>query len=180
MADITLRRAGAADAETLAAVGRRTFEETFVETFAIPYPSADRAAFVEKAHSPAAFASRLADPRQATWIMERDRVAVAYANAGPCGLPHPDVGADDLELNRLYVLRSAQGFGLGRRLLEKTLDWMRAQGPAPLWLGVWSGNLKAQALYACYGFSKVGEYEFPVGAWRDHEFIFRRDGQEAS
>ena len=24
------------------------------------------------------------------------------------------------------------------------------------------------------GFAKVGEYQFPVGAWRDDEFIFRR------
>ncbi len=174
MPEITLRRAGAADAGTLAEIGRRTFEETFVEEFAIPYPSADLADFVEKAHSTAAFARRLADPRQATWIAEGGGVAVAYANAGPCGLPHPDVGADDLELNRLYVLRAAQGVGLGRRLLETTLDWMRARGPAPLWLGVWSGNLKAQSLYARYGFAKVGEYEFPVGAWRDHEFIFKR------
>ena len=176
MPEITLRRAGAADAETLAAIGRRTFEETFVEAFAIPYPPADLADFVDKAHSPAAFARRLADPRQATWIAEGGGVAIAYANAGPCGLPHRDIGADDLELHRLYVLRAAQGLGLGRRLLETTLDWMQAQGPAPLWLGVWSGNLKAQALYARYRFAKVGEYEFPVGAWRDHEFIFRRDG----
>ncbi|OYX79912.1 MAG: GNAT family N-acetyltransferase, partial [Brevundimonas sp. 32-68-21] len=33
---------------------------------------------------------------------------------------------------------------------------------------------KAQRLYAAYGFEKAGEYEYPVGAWRDHEFILRR------
>ena len=40
--------------------------------------------------------------------------------------------------------------------------------------GVWSGNLKAQKLYQAHGFEKAGEYEYPVGAWRDHEFILRR------
>ena len=39
----------------------------------------------------------------------------------------------------------------------------------PLWIGVWSGNDKAQRLYAAYGFEKAGEYDYPVGAWRDRE-----------
>ena len=30
------------------------------------------------------------------------------------------------------------------------------------------------ALYERHGFGKVGEYDYPVGAWRDREFIFRR------
>ncbi len=39
---------------------------------------------------------------------------------------------------------------------------------------MWSGNFGAQKLYARLGFEKVGEYEFKVGATRDHEFIMRR------
>lgn len=46
-------------------------------------------------------------------------------------------------------------------------------------MGVWSGNHKAQRFYRAYGFDKVGEYGFPVGAWTDHEFIFRRDAAAA-
>ena len=43
-----------------------------------------------------------------------------------------------------------------------------------IWLGVWSGNDKAQAFYAKRGFAKVGEYRFRVGETLDHEFIMRR------
>ena len=43
-----------------------------------------------------------------------------------------------------------------------------------LWIGVWSQNFGAQRFYARYGFGKVGDYEFPVGRVRDHEFILRR------
>ena len=171
-----MRRAALADAKTLTDVGHKTFCETFLEGFAIPYPPEDLTVFLATNYAQAAFERKLSDPRQATWIVERDGIALAYANAGPCGLPHPDVGPGHMELNRLYVLHAAQGLGLGRRLLETALGWMEAQGPGPLWLGVWSGNLKAQSLYARHGFTKVGEYEFPVGAWRDHEFIFRLGG----
>ena len=51
---------------------------------------------------------------------------------------------------------------------------MEAHTQGPLWIGVWSGNDKAQRLYAAYGFEKAGEYDYPIGAWRDHEFILRR------
>ena len=101
-------------------------------------------------------------------------MALAYANAGPCTLPHPDVEPSHVELHRLYVRRPARGLGLGGRLLATALAWMQAQGEGPLWLGVWSGNLKAQRLYAAHGFQQAGEYEFPVGRWRDQEFILRR------
>ncbi|RYE91924.1 MAG: GNAT family N-acetyltransferase, partial [Myxococcales bacterium] len=75
----------------------------------------------------------------------------------------------------LYVDQAAQGLGLGKEMLERALGWLEQRAPGPLWLGVWSGNLRAQRLYERYGFGKVGEYDFPVGAWRDREFIFRRD-----
>ena len=35
--------------------------------------------------------------------------------------------------------------------------------------------MKAQKLYAAYGFTKAGEYKYPIGSWLDDEFILRRD-----
>jgi GNAT superfamily N-acetyltransferase len=175
MAEPSIRRAGPHDAETLAQLGEATFCETFLEDgFAIPYPSADLKVFLAAHYTPAAFAARLADAHTALWVAEQDGKALAYADAGPCGLPHLEASARDPELRRLYVLRRAQGLGLGRRLLEIALDWMDGFGGAAQWLGVWSGNLKAQRLYAAYGFEPVGDYTFAVGSWRDDEFILRR------
>lgn len=175
MPETTIRRAELADAHTLSELGRRTFIETFVEGFAVGYPPGDLAPFLESAYAPAAIASTLEDPLCAAWIAERGGVALAYATAGPNGLPHPEATRDDGELYRLYVAREAQGTGLGRMLLDTALAWLERDGPRRLWIGVWSGNLNAQRLYARYGFGKVGEYEFPVGRVRDREFILRRD-----
>jgi RimJ/RimL family protein N-acetyltransferase len=41
-------------------------------------------------------------------------------------------------------------------------------------VGVWSENVGAQRLYARYGFEKIGEYDFPVGAQLDREFILKQ------
>ena len=174
MCDIELRPAKPEDAAALAALAYATFRETFLEGFAIPYPPEDLAAFVETAYAADAFARRLTDPLLATWIAERAGAPVGYASAGPCGLPHPDARPEQGELHRLYVLSAAQGRGLGRQMMEAALAWMQAHRPGPVWIGVWSGNLKAQRMYAAYGFRKVGDYQFPVGRWRDAEFILRR------
>lgn len=174
MVETLIRRARPEDAESLAAVGRRTFIETFVEGFAIPYPEADLKAFMAKSFDVETTRTRLADPAEGWWVGEKDGVIVAFANAGPNGLPHPEATPGHAELRRLYVSKAAQGLGLGTRLLDAALDWMTANTDGPLWIGVWSGNLKAQKLYAAYGFEKAGEYQYPVGAWLDDEFILRR------
>ena len=108
------------------------------------------------------------------WLAERDGEPVGYALAGPCHLPHPDVTPDCGELWRLYLLPQARGGGLGGRLLNEVLTWLERPGRR-LWIGVWSQNHGAQRLYGRLGFQKVGEYLFPVGEVRDHEFILRRD-----
>jgi len=172
--EIMIRRATPGDCDILAALGERTFRETFVDGFAIPYSTNDLAEFVANTYTPKAFAAKLADPAQALWLAFAGETPVGYANVGPCRLPHPDVQPHHGELYRLYLTQGQQGRGVGRRLMEAALGWLEENRPGPLWLGVWSGNVKAQAFYARYGFEKVGEYEFPVGATRDHEFILRR------
>ncbi|HEU4773787.1 MAG TPA: GNAT family N-acetyltransferase, partial [Lysobacter sp.] len=62
----------------------------------------------------------------------------------------------------------------GGRLFQTALDWLQRDGPRTLWVGVWSRNFGAQRFYARHGFEHVGDYGFPVGSVRDHEFILRR------
>ncbi|MDR3509300.1 MAG: GNAT family N-acetyltransferase [Caulobacteraceae bacterium] len=167
--EMTIRPATPRDAERLTQLGR----QTFVDKFGHLYPPEDLADFLATAHTPEKYAAWASDPAYGLWIVERGETAIAYALAGPCHLPHPDVTPDCGELCRIYVLAEAQGAGLGGRLLTLALDWLERSGRT-LWIGVWSENLGAQRLYARYGFEKAGEYEFPVGATRDQEFILRR------
>lgn len=171
---IRIRRATAEDAEVLAALSAETFLDTFVRGFAIPYSPADIETFIGASHSPAAYDKKLADPHQALWIAQTpDGEAVGYANAGPCGLPVEGATTTDGELYRLYVAKVAQGAGLAPRLMTEVLTWLRAD-QRPVWLGVWSLNVRAQRFYARYGFEKVAEFDYPVGTTIDREFAMRR------
>jgi len=170
MTPATIRRADPEDAESLAAIGRACFSQTFGHL----YPAADLAAFLDDAYSLDGARRDLADPAKAAWLAEADGRLIGYALAGPCALPHPEVTPGCGELKRIYMLAEAQGGGTGSRLFQETLAWLEREGPRRIWIGVWSGNHGAQRLYGRLGFEKVGEYEFPVGTVKDHEFILRR------
>jgi ribosomal protein S18 acetylase RimI-like enzyme len=169
-ANLAIRRATVADAQTLSRIATRTF----IETFGHLYPDEDLQAFLRDSYAVDRQALILGHPDYAVWLLERDGEALGHAAAGPCGLPHADVQPGDGELKRLYVLPEAQNGGWGGKLFQTALAWLERDGPRTLWIGVWSQNLGAQRLYARHGFEHVGAYEFPVGRVRDHEFILRR------
>lgn len=169
MTEPLIRRAGSADAKALAEIGRATFTETFGHL----YPPGDLADFLAEAYGAVRIAGDLADPAKASWLVEAEGEVVGYAHAGPCGLPHAEVRPEDGELKRFYLLKPWQGGGLGGRLFDQVMDWLRADGPRTVWIGVWSENHGAQRFYARRGFRKVGEYDFPVGCTVDREYILR-------
>ncbi|MDI9238865.1 GNAT family N-acetyltransferase [Lysobacter sp. LF1] len=168
-----LRRAVPADADALSALSTACFTQTFGHL----YPPDDLATFLDEAYAVDAWASLLEDPDYATWVLETDGVAVGYATAGACTLPHADVAPGDGELKRLYVLRAHQNGGWGGRLFEAAMQWLQRTGPRTLWIGVWSENFGAQRFYERHGFERVGAYDFVVGNVRDHEFILRRQAR---
>ena len=149
---------------------------TFTETFGPLYPPADLAAYLDSAYDLDRLAAELADRRN-HWqlILDDAGTPVAYLECVPAHLPHPELRPEHGEIERIYVLQSQQGRGFGRLLMEQALAHLGERyGDAPQWLGVWSQNVRAQALYRAYGFEKAGEYIFPVGDTQDLEFIFRR------
>ena len=173
MREAVIRRAGPADAEVLRDLGEVTFSHAFEHL----YDPQDYADYVSEAYALSRIRADLADPAKAMWIVEQDGLAVGYALAGPCGLPHADVTQDCGELKRIYFLREAQGGGAGARLFAEVMAWLQANGPRTVWIGVWSENHGAQRFYARHGFEKAGEYDFPVGRQIDREFILRRTAE---
>ena len=160
------------DIPALSALAARTFTDTFGHL----YPPDDLQAFLRKNYAHDVLAAEIAGPDQfwrMAWLGDE---AVAYLQACPVGLPHPDADpAREGELKRLYVDRPHHGRGIGKQLLALALDYLSERyGDAPQWIGVWSENLKAQALYRANGFEKAGEYGFVVGGVTDREFILRK------
>jgi ribosomal protein S18 acetylase RimI-like enzyme len=116
----------------------------------------------------------LEDPDVGVWLLEVDQRAVGYVLAGPCKLDNPEVTSTCREIHRLYLLPDYQSGGRGARLMEVAMRWLERDRPRRIWLGVFSGNPRAQRFYERLGFRKVGEHTFKVGERIDHEFTYRR------
>lgn len=170
-AQTMIRRAGQEDAGALARLGATTFTETFGHLYA----REDLESFLVQAHGLDTWARTIGDPAVATWLaVTAEGAPAGYLVAGPCKLPVPEREPAAGEIRQLYLRRTCQGRGIGTELLEIGLNWLVAQGHAPLYVGVWSENRGAQRLYGRYGFEKIGEYDFPVGRHLDREYILRR------
>ncbi len=155
-----LRRAGADDAAALAMVGAATFLETYAHMIGI----ADMVAHVRGKNSEEAWRGFAAEPDSALWIAElpETRAPVGYALLTAPDLPI-DIDPGDIELRRIYVLSRWHGGGLGRRLIEATIDHARADGRKRLLIGVYSGNEGALGFYRRMGCERIGTRRFQVG-----------------
>ena len=170
---IEIRPATAADAPALSRLGAATFRETF-EGENSPE---DMARYLADSFSPERQAAEIADPRGTVLLAEHHDgrptlVGYAHLIAGPA--PEAVRGAAPLELKRIYVARAWHGRGVAQALMSAAVDTARARGAQTLWLGVWERNPRAVAFYAKYGFERVGEHAFVLGADRQTDWLFAR------
>lgn len=168
---IEIQRAVQGDETELSRLGGKTFSDKFAHL----YKPEDLQLFLEKSHSIEAYVAHLADPETGIWkAVDPAGNLVGYAVASPCGLPVDDMPEGAMEISRLYVDETAQGQGLGQKLMNSMLNWIDRAGPAPLYLSVYKFNYGAQRFYDRYGFEFLKEYKYRVGNHFDPEYLYIR------
>lgn len=177
---VSVRRCTPDDAPLLARLGR----ETFMESFGYLYDAADAADYVEKTYSLPQTRQELEDAQNHFWLLEREGMDIGYAKLGLCKLPLPEgirlcAPPESYELHRLYIRKQCQGGGHGPLLLQQAMAAAALLGARELYVGVWSQNHRALAVYERHGFKVVADYWFEVGRQRDDERIMKYMGNIA-
>jgi diamine N-acetyltransferase len=158
-AGVQIRLALEADADRVAALGARLFEQTFADDNSVE----DMRLHLEETFSTERQAEELVDPDRMTWLADIDGVDVGFA------MVRRGVGADGVsadrpaEVQRIYVDRAAHGSGIGHRLMGTCVDQAAQWGADVLWLGVWERNQRAISFYERAGFVTVGSHTFTLG-----------------
>ncbi|CAF0743889.1 unnamed protein product [Adineta steineri] len=178
-----LRRATNVDSDALSQLSQQTWRETHLEDLAMSIPKHDVEFYLRTQKSPEWYASKIADPFEATWLIE-DKISneiVAYLIVGRCEVPHPDFCLNkDGQIEFLYVRRDRQSQGIGKQLMNVALSWMKEQFPErPIWLTTLACNFKSQKLYMSYGFTIVGDFYSNVGDTQRHLIIMRRENSSS-
>ncbi|MBA2540483.1 MAG: GNAT family N-acetyltransferase [Deltaproteobacteria bacterium] len=81
----------------------------------------------------------------AFWIARRDGELL-----GTCGVFPLSPGT--FELRKMYLLPESRGLGLGTRLLDEAVEWVRAQGGTRIVLDTVEEMSRAIAFYEAHGF----------------------------
>lgn len=157
---LRLREATLADALRLQELSRTTF----VETFAAFNSPEDLQSYLDERLSLEQIHIELQCPESKFALMASGSTLWAYAKINWGLAQTEDRGLRAVELERLYVLDSAKGQGLGGQLMEWATDQARRMNAQELWLGVWEHNLAARSFYARYHFSEVGHHVFRLGS----------------
>ena len=160
--DYAISPAGPADALELGRVHVRSWRETYPGI--LPQVALDRmnaSAHARRFHLELARAQK----GQVTLIAEGADGAVGYAAGALLGGDGRGRGAD-AEVFTLYVLRQAQGAGVGRALLRASARVLRAEGAKSLMLFVLSRNEHARGFYERLGgeaFAEVASHGWGDG-----------------
>ena len=151
--DLTIREATPEDAEVVAAIYAPFVTDTAV-SFEEVAPSADE------------MAQRLMESH--LWLVaERNGEVVGYAYAAPF---HPRASYRWSVEVSIYLAEEARGHGVGRQLLGRLLEELRAAGFVNAFAGTTLPNDGSVALFESFGFERIALQRgvgYKLGAWHD-------------
>ena len=179
--DLTIRRAGAADAAALA--------ELAAETFPLACPPSTTpeaiAAFIAANFTVERMGEYLADPGRTLLLAEEDSDGVDRHLVGYSMLIAGDPADADaaaavtvrpaIELSKFYTRALAHGSGVvAGPLMAATLEAAAATGAVAAWLGVNEENARAIRFYEKHGFAKAGRKRFRLGDRLEQDWVLVR------
>ena len=155
----TIRHADAQDVAQLSALARKTYSETFGDSFS----DEELMEVLETTRSESYFSQAM---EQDTILVAVDYKGdlIAYIQICDVTLSFDIATTKDQQLNALYVHSDWQGRGVGKSLMDAALSHPRLQTAENVYLTVWDENPRALGLYHRFGFKIVGEEKVMAGS----------------
>ena len=79
------------------------------------------------------------------------------------------------EIAKFYLLAEARALGLGSRLMQNSIDFLKTKNIKKVWLNVWVENPQAVAFYEKHGFLKSGYNDVFVDTIRFKDFMMEKN-----
>ena len=165
-----IRKVEIADVEVLAKIAKQTFRETFAHG----NTEEQLQECFEEAYNLRVLSTELEDPDSETYFIMHEEEIAGFLKVNWGNAQTERELENAFEIQRLYVLQTYQGFGLGKQLFEFALEHAEKNGFSWAWLGVWEHNTKAQAFYNQYGFEKFSQHRFMVGQKVDTDWLLKK------
>lgn len=166
-----IRKANFADLSPLVEMARVSFVEAFTEGNKIENVNS----YLEEAFTEEQFMDEMENPASVFFLLEVDGALAGYAKVNFVPAQTDLHDNSSLEVARLYLLRKYIGLGLGKILLNHTINFAKLNRKKYLWLGVWEKNIRAIKFYEKNGLSIFSSHPFPFGDEVQTDFLMRMD-----
>lgn len=164
---MTIRPATIADAVTLTELSITTMREAFGPPMN-PMEWVD--AYIEEGLTLPIIQEELSNPRAHFFVLESETgELVGYTKLRQKAPPRRMTERNAIEIQRIYLLKSHIGGGLGQKLLNHCLTNAKQQGYKAVYLGVWERNQHAIRFYERQGFKPFGWHVFQFGPDRQRD-----------
>ncbi|OCL27294.1 hypothetical protein U472_07460 [Orenia metallireducens] len=149
-------------------------KNSFVQTYQDQNNPEDMADYLERNFNKEELELELKDENSKFFIACLEDKAVGYFKLS-FNKVHKLLKTDKaIKLERLYLLQSYIGRGIGKELMFKAIEVTKNNKVEYLWLGVWKENQKAIAFYQRWGFKIFSEEIFFLGEDAQEDWLMKK------
>jgi len=168
---ILVRLADKNDAEAIAAISRKTFYDTFAAHNTVD----DMDRFLNVEFTTERLMAEVGAEGNTFLVAFIENELAGYARLRDAANP-PELGdTPAIELARIYSLEKVIGKGVGKALMQNSIELARQKGRKLLWLGVWEHNRRAIDFYTKWGFEKFSEHDFVLGNDVQRDWLMKKE-----
>lgn len=138
-------------------------KETFRETFEDQNSPQQLDNYIHQAFTLDRLKEELAHPSSYFFFIYWQQTLAGYLKVNMNEAQSESMGAQALEIERIYIKKLFHQLGLGRELFQKAIDLALGHHKTSIWLGVWEKNEQALAFYKKLGFVEIGQHSFYMG-----------------
>ena len=171
MDSILIRQAKLSDVNLIVELGIQTQEETFLKDNKREVMDS----FLAQTFTKEIISNEIRDQNASYFITENNGNAIGYFKLRRNNFVENTLaGENAIELQRIYLLASEKGKGLGKLQIAKSIEIAQKEGYTIMWLGVWEKNLNAIKFYKKMGFEIFSKHSFDFGGDPQNDFMMRK------
>lgn len=155
------------DANMLAEFGAKAFYDSFAKN----NTEENIRLYLKRTYSPEIQLRELSNPGVVFLIAEIEGNAVGYVKINLNSRDNSIKGAKTIEIERIYAAKEHIGKGVGKSLMQASIQEAEQRGCDSLWLGVWEKNPRAIEFYKKWDFKEVGTHAFMLGDDPQRDYI---------
>jgi ribosomal protein S18 acetylase RimI-like enzyme len=148
--------------------------ETFNDTFKHQNSPENMNAYLERVFNLKQLEKELSNVSSEFFFVYFKNEVAGYLKLNTNDAQSEEMDDESLEIERIYIRNKFQKHGLGKYLINKTMEIAIERNKKKIWLGVWEKNDNAIAFYKKMGFVKTGTHSFYMGDEEQMDFIMTK------